>query len=142
VSKLRTVSWVLLVIAGVLVVLVSLLSANIAYRGRYAVGGVSVNEVAMGREAVLLGLRGARGTAAAWSAAFGLLLTLIAAGPYRRGDVTSWWAILVSSLLLLGLAALRLPLIGLRFGISSPLIVTAVVVIALLLDVRRLGAPR
>jgi len=142
VSKLRTVSWILLLVAGALVLVGALASANLAYRGEYRVGGVAVSDVALGREAVLSGLRGARGTAAAWAAAFGLLLVFVAAGPYRRGDVASWWGILVSTLALLGLTALRVPLVGTSLGIGEPLVLAVVVLIALLLDVRRLSAPR
>jgi len=60
------ISWVMLAVVGALVLLVSLISANLAYRGDFPVGGVSIGEIASGRDAVLLGLRGARGTAAAW----------------------------------------------------------------------------
>ncbi|MGE5124968.1 MAG: hypothetical protein ACM3PV_01660 [Betaproteobacteria bacterium] len=141
-SKLRTASWILLVVAGALVLVGALASANLAYRGEYRVGGVAVSDVALGREAVLAGLRGARGTAAAWAAAFGLLLVFVAAGPYRQGSVASWWGILVSTLALLGLAALRIPLVGTSVGTGEPLVLTVVVVVALLLDVRRLSAPR
>lgn len=141
-SKLRTVSWVLLVVVGALVLLISAASANLAYRGQYGIGGVSLTDVAMGREPVLLGLRGARGTAAAWAAAFGLLLVFVAAGPYRRGDRASWWGILASVLLLLGVTALRIPLTGSQLGVAAPLVLAAVVLVALLLDVRRLGASR
>ena len=141
-SKLRTVSWILLVVAGALVLVGALASANLAYRGEYRVGGVAVSDVALGREAVLSGLRGARGTAAAWAAAFGLLLVFVAAGPYRHGSAASWWGILVSTLALLGLTALRVPLVGTSLGIGEPLVLAVVVLIALLLDVRRLSAPR
>jgi hypothetical protein len=141
-SKLRTVSWVLLVLVGLLVLVVSLGSASLAYRGDYPVGGVSIGEVAQGRDAVLTGLRGSRGTAAAWAAAFAALFLFVAAGPYRRGDVTSWWGMLVAVLVLLGLAALRIPLLGTRVGIGEPLVLAIVVLVALLLDVRRLGAGR
>ena len=141
-SKVRTVSWILLVVAGALVLVGALASANLAYRGEYRVGGVAVSDVALGREVVLAGLRGARGTAAAWAAAFGLLLVFVAAGPYRHGSVASWWGILVSTLALLGLAALRIPLVGTSLGTGEPLVLAVVVLVALLLDVRRLSAPR
>ncbi len=141
-STLRKVSWILLVAAAALVLLGALASANLAYRGDYRVGGVAVSEVAAGRETVLTGLRGSRGTAAAWAAAFALLLLFVATGPYRRGDATSWWGILVAALGLLGLAALRIPLMGTRLGIGEPLVLAVVVLVALLLDVRRLSPPR
>ena len=97
--SLRTVSFVVLALLGGLVLLGSLASAGLAYRGDFPIAGVSIADVAAGREAVLLGLRGARGTAAAWSAA---------------------WAA----------------------GTGTPLVLLVVALVALLLDVRRLTAPR
>ena len=70
-SKLRTVSWVVLALVGALVMLGALGSANLAYRGEFPLGGVSITEIASGREPVLLALRGARATAAAWAAGLG-----------------------------------------------------------------------
>ena len=139
-TRLRTVSWVLLAIVGVLALLPSLLSAGLAYRGDFAVGGVSIQDVAMGREAVLAGLRGSRGTAAAFAAAFSTLFLFVVLGPYRRGDVASWWGLLVSALVLLAVSALRLVLTTARVGVGGPLIIAVVVVVAVLLDVRRLTA--
>ena len=138
-AKLRTVSWVLLVLVGALAMLGALDSANLAYRGEFNVGGVSIGEIASGREEVLTGLRGARGTAAAWAAAWTALFLVVVLGPYRRGDVASWWGILVSAVVLAVVAAARQPLIGARIGAEGPLMLLAVVVVALLLDVRRLS---
>ena len=45
--SLRTVSWVLLALVGALVLLVSLVSANLAYRGEYPIAGVSITEARM-----------------------------------------------------------------------------------------------
>lgn len=140
-SRLRTVSWVLLAIVGVLVVLVSLISANLAYRGDFPIGGASIAEIAGGREGVLLGLRGARGTAAAWGAAWAALFLAVVFGPYRRGDVASWWGILVSAIALAAVAGARVAFIGVRPGIEAPLVLLVVVLIALLIDVKRLTAP-
>ena len=141
-SRLRTVSWVLLAIAGVLVLLLSFASAALAYRGDFPVGGVSIAEISGGREGVLLGLRGARGTAAAWGAAWAALFLAVVLGPYRRGDVASWWGILVSAIVLAAVAGVRVPLVGVRPGIEAPLILLAIVLVALLIDVKRLTAPR
>jgi hypothetical protein len=139
-SKLRTVSWVLLAIVGGLVALTSLASANLAYRGDFPVGGVSIGEIAGGREGVLLGLRGARGTAAAWAAAWAALFLAVVLGPYRRGDVASWWGILVSVIVLTVVAGARVSFIGVRPGIEAPLILLGIVLVALLIDVKRLTA--
>ena len=67
---MRTASWVLLTIVGALTFLVSLISANLAYRGDYPIGsaGTSIEQVAAGRTTVLEGLRGIRGTSAAYAA--------------------------------------------------------------------------
>jgi hypothetical protein len=140
--SLRTVSWVLLALVGVLVMLGSLVSAGLAYRGDFPIAGVSITDVASGREAVLLGLRGARGTAAAWGAAWAVLFLAVVFGPYRRGDVAAWWGILASAVVLGAVAGARVPLTGARAGAGEPLVLLVVVLVALLLDVKRLTGPR
>jgi hypothetical protein len=140
--SLRTVSWVLLALVGVFVLLVALVSANLAYRGEYPIAGVSITEIAAGREPVLLGLRGVRGTAAAWGAAWAALLLAVVLGPYRRGDLWSWWGILASALALAAVAGARVVFIRLDAGTGTPLVLLVVVLVALLLDVKRLSTPR
>ena len=140
-SKLRTVSWVVLALVGVLTLLVSCLSAQLAYWGTYLVGGVSIDEVASGRSEVLLGLRGVRGTAAAWGAAWATLFLAVVLGPYRRGDVTTWWGILASALVLGVVVALRVPVLGLQAGTGTALVLLLVIILALLVDVKRLAGP-
>ncbi len=142
-SKLRTASWVLLAIVGVLVLFVSAASAYLAYRGNYPIAGVPIAEVAGGREAVLLGLRGVRATSAAWGAAWAVLFLAVVAGPYRRGDTTSWWGLLASLVVLGAIAGARVVLLpGSRAGVGAPLILLAVVLVALLLDVGRVAGSR
>jgi hypothetical protein len=141
-SKLKTASWIVLAVMGVLVLLVSLLSASIAYRDDFPVGGVSIAEVASGRDAVLVGLRGARGTAAAWGTAWAVLFLAVVLGPYRRGDVRTWWGILFSLLALCAVAAARVVFTGSWLGVSTPLILLAIGLLGLLLDVKRLSGPR
>jgi hypothetical protein len=141
-SKLGTVSWVLLAIVGVLVLLLALASAGLAYRGVYPIAGVSVTDVAAGREAVLAGLRGSRGTAAAWGAAWAVLFLVVVLGPYRRGDVTAWWGILASAIVLAVVAGARVVFTGARAGTGEPLVLLAAVLVALLMDVKRLTLPR
>jgi MFS family permease len=140
--SLRTVSWVLLALVGVLVLLGSLASASLAYRGEYPIAGVSITDVASGREAVLLGLRGVRGTAAAWGAAWAALFLAVVFGPYRRGDVATWWGILASVIVLGAVAGARVPFTRAQAGTGEPLVLLVVVLVALLLDVKRLTAPR
>jgi hypothetical protein len=141
-SKLRTVSWVLLAIVGALALLFALGSASLAYRGDFAVGAVSISEIASGREAVLNGLRGSRGTAAAWAAAWAVLFLAVVIGPYRRGDVASWWGILASAIALGAVAGARVVFTQAQAGTGGPLVLLVVVLIALLVDVGRLTAPR
>ena len=140
-SKLRTVSWVLLAIVGVLVLLVSCLSAQLAYWGDFQVGGAPIEEIASGQDEVLLGLRGARGTAAAWAAAWATLFLAVVFGPYRRGDVATWWGILASAIVLGVVVALRVPVLGLQAGTGTALVILLLVILALLVDVKRLVQP-
>jgi hypothetical protein len=137
-SKLRMVSWVVLTLVGALVLFGALVSANLAYSGMYPVGGVAIDQIAQGREAVLLGLRGTRGTAAGWAAAWATLFLVVVLGPYRRGDTVSWWGILASTLVLSAVVALRVPLLGLQAGTGTVLVLLLVVILALLVDVKRL----
>jgi hypothetical protein len=137
---MRKVSWILLAVVGVLVLLVSMLSANLAYRGDYEVGGVSIVET--GRDAVLEGLRGSRGTAAAWAAAWAALFLAVVFGPYRRGDIGTWWGLLASVLVLAAVVGARGLFLESQAGTSAALIVLVVVLVALLVDVKRLTGPR
>ena len=139
---MRTTSWVLLTIVGALTLLASLVSAHIAYRGDYQIGsaGTSVEEVAAGRTTVLEGLRGIRGTSAAYAAAFAVLFLAIATGPYRRGDVWAWWALCGGILTLALLVLARMAFLSSRLGIGAAMIPTGLSLLALFLDVRRLSA--
>ena len=140
--SLRTVSWALLALVGVGVFLIALTSANLAYRGDYPVGGVSIGEVAAGRDAVLEGLRGSRGTAAAWGAAWAALFLAVVIGPYRRGDVATWWGILASVLVLGAVVGARVMFLESQAGTGTALVILVVVLVALLLDVKRLTGTR
>jgi hypothetical protein len=141
-SKLRAASWVLLALVGVLVLLIALTSANLAYRGDFPVGGVSIGEIASGRDAVLEGLRGSRGTAAAWGAAWAALFLAVVLGPYRRGDVATWWGILASVLALGAVVGARVLFLRSQAGTGTALVILVVVLLALLLDVKRVAGAR
>ena len=141
-SKLRTASWILLALVGVLVLLISLTSASLAYRGDFPVGGVSIGEIASGRDAVLEGLRGSRGTAAAWGAAWAALFLAVVLGPYRRGDVATWWGILASVLALGAIVGARVMFLQSQAGVGAAVIVLVLVLVALLLDVKRIAGAR
>jgi hypothetical protein len=83
-----------------------------------------------------------RGTAAAWAAAWAVLFLAVVLGPYRRGDVTSWWGLLASVLVLGAVAGARVLFTGGQAGTGEPLVLLVVVLVALLIDVKRLAAPR
>lgn len=137
--RLRTVSWVMLTIVAILVLVASSGSALLAYSARpYPIGPVSLDHVAAGRAEVATALRGIRGTAAAFAAAYGTLLLCVVLGPYRRGEVWCWWAILLAAVVLFVYAAARQPLLGTTLGIAAPAIHLGVVALALLLDGGRL----
>ena len=110
---MKTASWVLLALAGVATLLLSLVSAARAY-GTYndSIGGLSVSKLSAGRPEVEKAVRSRRATAAAYSSGFATLFLLISVGPYRRGDVWAWWALLVGMLLVSVLILLRVPLLG------------------------------
>jgi hypothetical protein len=65
-----------------------------------------------------------------------LLVVLI---PYRRGEVWAWWAILIATLVLSVMIWLRVPTLGITLGASTGYTQLVVVVVALLLDVKRLA---
>jgi hypothetical protein len=137
--RLRKVSWVMLAIVATLVLVASSGSALLAYSARpYPIGPASVDEVAAGRAAVATALRGIRGTAAAFAAAYGALLLCVVLVPYRRGEVWSWWAILIAAVVLFVFGAARQPLLGTTLGIAAPATHLGVVLLALLLDGGRL----
>jgi len=138
---MRTASWVLLTLVGAVTLTAGLGSANLAYHGaedRIMYGGVEMRDLAAGREDVAVALRGRRGTAASYAVGFATLFLFVVLGPYRRGEVWSWWALLVSSLVLMMLMALRIPLLGTRASADVAAIQFGVVIVALVLDVRRL----
>ena len=137
------ISWVMLAVVGALVLLVSLISANLAYRGDFPVGGVSIGEIASGRDA------GARRPArcARDRGRVGRCLGRCCSWPWwsaptaavtSRAGGESWL-----SLLALGaVAGARVPLHRQPAGTGTPLILLVVGIVALLLDVKRLSGPR
>ena len=94
--------------------------------------------IADGREAVASGLRGVRGTSAAFAAAYGVLYLAIVLVPYRRGEVWTWWALFAGSLTVLAITLLRLPFLDTTLGVSGAASQFGLTMAGLLLDVRRL----
>jgi len=134
---------VLLTIVGALTLLGSVGSLFTAYRSASPdalTPGITLDDVAAGRPEVATALRARRGTAASFAAAYAVLFLAVVLGPYRRGDTWSFWAVLAAALTLGILTALRVPLLGTRAGAGTGLVQLAVVIVALLLDIRRVRA--
>jgi hypothetical protein len=140
---MKKASWILLTVSGIAVILISLVSAGHAYNpaDNYRIGGTPLAEVAAGREAVARGLRGIRGTSAAFAAAYGVLFLSVVLGPYRRGDRSARWALFAGSATVLAIVLLRIPFLDTTLGISAAVIHFASTMVGLLLDVRRLKSP-
>jgi hypothetical protein len=135
---MKKASWILLTLAAVSVIAVSLISAAHAYNTAddYGIGGMRVSQVASGREAVRTGLRGIRGTSAAFAAAYGVLFLAIVLGPYRRGEAWAWWALLAGSATVLAIVLLRIPFLGTTLGSGAAVIPFTLTLLGLLLTVK------
>jgi hypothetical protein len=140
-SKLRTASWVLLLIVGILSLVASMASAYLAYAGDYPIGGMPVAEVAAGRDGILTALRGIRGTAAAFGVGFAVFFLATVLGPYRRGEKRAWWTIFVAILALALVILARSPFLGIPLGQGGTGLAFSfggLTLLGLLLDVGRL----
>lgn len=140
---MKKASWILLTVVGVAIILLSLVSAVHAYRTSddYGIGASRVSKVAGGDAGVATALRGIRGTSAAYGAAFGVLFLAIVLGPYRRGDVWAWVALLVAGLTQSVIVLLRIPILGTQLGVSATVTQVVPLVVGLVLDVGRLKGP-
>jgi hypothetical protein len=143
---MKTVSWVLLAIVAGLILLGSLGSLALAYFGNPAsdnlAPGLTVKAVGDWRPDALTATRARRGTAAAYALGYGLLMMLIVLVPYRRGEVWAWWAILAGALVVFVAYALRMFSLGTNQGVGAGALQLGVIAVALLLDAKRLRAPR
>jgi hypothetical protein len=138
---MKTLSWILLLIVAVLTLAGSVESAYIALSQtprEHISGGPTLADVAARQPELGLAIRARRVTAAAYAAAFAVFFLAVVWFSYRRGEVWSWWTILVVSLVLAGLMSSRTPLLGTRAGVGEALLQFGIVVVALLLDVGRL----
>ena len=140
---MKKASWILLTVLGVAITFFSLISAVHAYwtADDYGIGDSRVSKVAAGDAGVATALRGIRGTSAAFGAAYGVLFLAIVLGPYRRGDVWAWKALLIAGLTQCVIVLLRIPLLGTQLGVSPAVTQTVLLAVALLLDVGRLKGP-
>ena len=115
---MKTASWVILGVVGTLTLLGSLFSVGIAYASLIEdkIGPASLTELSVGRPEVATAVRARRATAAAYGAGFATLFLAITFGPYRRGEVWAWWALLAGSLVVSVLILLRVPFLGINLG--------------------------
>ena len=115
---MKTASWIILVVVGTLTLLGSLSSVSIAYFSvvEDRIGPASITELAAGRPEVATAVRARRATAAAYGAGFATFFLAITLGPYRRGDVWAWWALLAGTLVVSVLILLRVPFLGINLG--------------------------
>ncbi len=137
---MKKASWILLAVLAAAITLLSLVSAAHAYRTSddYGIGGKRVSKVAGGDAGVATALRGIRGTSAAYGAAFGVLFLAVVLGPYRRGEVWAWKALLVAGLVQFVLVMLRVPILGTQLGTSAAVTQIVPLIVGLLLGVGRL----
>ena len=136
---MKTTSWVILVIVGALMLLGSLASLGRAYiSAEDQIGAASLAELSAGRPELAAAVRARRATAAAYAAGFATLFLAITLGPYRRGDVWAWWALLAGTLVVSLLILLRIPFLGTRLGAPAALIQLVVVGLGLALGAGRL----
>ncbi len=140
---MKKASWILLTLLGIAITFFSLVSAVHAYwtDDDYRVGPLRVSEVAPGDPRVATALRGIRGTAAAFGAAYGVLFLAIVLGPYRLGEVWAWKALLAAGLTQSVIVLLRIPILGTQLGVSAAVTPLVLLAIGLLLDVSRLRKP-
>ena len=118
-------------------------SAGVGYtNGEDQFGDLTLAELTQGNEQVAKLIHGRRITAASYAAAYAVLFLLVVLIPYRRGEVWSWWAILIATLVLSVLIWLRVPTLGISLGASTGYTQLIIVVFALLLDVKRLAPSR
>lgn len=140
---MKNASWILLAVLAAAITLISLVSAAHAYRAsdNYGIGHSTVSKVAAGDAGVATALRGIRGTSAAYGAAFGVLFLAVVIGPYRRGEIWAWWALLIAGLMQFVLILLRVPVLGTQLGVSAAVTQVVPLIVGLLLGVGRLRGP-
>jgi hypothetical protein len=138
---MKKASWVVLCVLGLLILVFSLLSAVNAYWRNWGIGPTTLTKIEMVAPGTEVALRGSRATAAAFGVGFAVLFLTIVLGPYRRGEVWAWWALLGSMLSFAAIVLLRVPVLGTTLGTTPAVVPLVVVLVALMLDLGRLRAP-
>src|SRR5262245_58399939 len=119
-ANMKKASWIILTVVGALTMVGSLVSLAVAYTSiADQIGPATLAELSAGRPEIAIAVRARRATAAAYGAGFATLFLGITLGPYRRGDVWAWWAILAGTLVVSGLIILRVPLLGIELGATA-----------------------
>lgn len=138
---MRTASWILLSLITVLIILGGLGSMFIAYFGDASADiilpSTSLESLQVDDE-VATALRGRRATAAAFGLGFSTLLLFVILGPYRKGALWAWWAILCSTAVVSCIMLLRVPVLSTSQGASTGGLILVAVIVGLLLDIKRL----
>ena len=117
---MKKASWIILTLIVALTMVGSLVSLAVAYSSiPDQIGPATLDELSVGRPEVAVALRARRATAAAYGAGFATLFLAIALGPYRRGEVWAWWALVAGTLVVSGLILLRVPLLGIQLGAAA-----------------------
>ena len=138
---MKKASWVVLFVPGLLILVFSLLSAVNAYWRNWGIGPTTLTKIEMVAPGTEVALRGSRATAAAFGVGFAVLFLSIVLGPYRRGEVWAWWAILGSMLSFAAIVLLRVPVLGTTLGMTLAVVPLGIVLGALLLYLGRVRAP-
>lgn len=131
----HTISWVVFTFVGAGTLAVSLLSVTAAYldpSGDLVAGKYTPAEVANGDAEVAAALSARRGTAAAFAVSYAILLLSVALGPYRKreGVRCAFLALVVASVANAVVILLRVPLLGVSFGLGAATIPLLLVAIA------------
>lgn len=130
----HTVSWVIFAFLGAATLALSLGSVFAAYvdpSGDLVAGKYTPAEVANGDPEVAAALSARRGTAAAFAVSYAILVLSVALGPYRKreGVRCAFLALVAAAAANAGVILLRVPLLGVGFGLGAatiPLLVVAV----------------
>ena len=139
-SLLFIASWVILLIVSGAIVLFSFLSLWVAYTGKPdgLTREYSLTQIQeQGGDQAVKAFRGRRATAATFALGYALLALAVTWIPYRRGEKWAWWALLVSLGLSQFLSLVRAVMLVTADGLSTPAILLAFSLLALLA-----GAPR
>ena len=98
---MKTASWVILLVAGALTLIGSLISAGVAYTSLVddRIGPATLTELSAGRPEVATAVRARRGTAAAYGAGFATLFLAMPSAPTvvamsgrgGRSWLARWW---------------------------------------------------